>query len=107
MSFLIAGARCWALSPLKRTTDRRERSVGSQTGSFAHPRSRVSVFKSGPARTSHQFSRPERFVFAVITIELPAAQTAAGVDNFPAGAAEDTRDFRGRRFEHQTAPQSA
>src|SRR2546421_2924167 len=107
MSFRIAGARSWTLSLSKRTKGRPETSAGSQMESFAHPRGRVSVFKSGSARAGHQSSGPERFVFAVITIELPAPQTAAGIDNFPAGAAEDALDFSGRRFDHKTAMQSA
>ncbi len=75
--------------------------------SFAHPCGRVSVFKSGPARAGHQPSGAERFVLAVITIELPPPQTTAGIDNFPAGAAENALNFRGRSFEDQAAAQTA
>src|ERR1700731_4726594 len=70
--------------------------------SFAHPRDRVSVFKCGSARAGHQSSGAARFVFAVIAIELPAPQTAAGIDNFPASAAENALNFSGRSLEHQT-----
>src|SRR5256885_16828056 len=75
--------------------------------SFAHPRGRVSVFKCGPAGTCHQSSGTQRFVFAVITIELPPPQTAAGIDNLPAGAAENLANFRGGGLEYEAAMQSA
>src|SRR5258708_20933609 len=74
--------------------------------SFAHPCGRVSVFKSGPARAGHQPSGAERFVLAVITIELPAPQTTAGIDNFPAGAAENALNFRGGGFWAPAAAQN-
>src|SRR5438876_12359197 len=74
--------------------------------SFAHPCGRVSVLKSGPARAGHQPSGAERFVLTVITIELPAPQTTAGIDNFPAGAAENALNFTGRSFEHETTMQA-
>src|SRR5260370_22398933 len=102
MSFPITGARSWAFSTSKRTKDRRETSAGSRMESFAHPRDRVSVFKSGPPRAGHQSSGAERFVFAIITIELPAPQPAAGIANFPTGAAENALNFSARRLEHQT-----
>src|SRR5437899_11582554 len=73
--------------------------------SFAYSHDRVSILKSGRARARHEVSGTERFVFAVVAIELPAAQTAAGVHNFPARAAEDALDFGCRRFEHKTTMQ--
>src|SRR5256886_15451874 len=73
--------------------------------SLAHPCGRVSVFKRGPPRAGHKFSGAERFVLAVITIELPASQTTAGIHNFPARAAEDALNFTGRSLEHETTMQ--
>src|SRR5260370_3467095 len=101
MSFRITGARWQVLSIAKRTKDRREKSTGSRMESLAHPCGRVSVFKSGPARAGHQPSGTERFILAVITIELPAPQTTAGIDNFPAGAAENALNFSGKSLQHQ------
>src|SRR6266446_9164460 len=101
MFFRITGARWQGLSIAKRTKGHRETSVGSGMESFAHPCGRVSVFKSGPARAGHQPSGAERFILAVITIELPAPQTTTGIDNFPAGAAENALNFSGRSLQHQ------
>src|SRR6267143_5397397 len=99
------GARPWKLSSPERTAGRRETSAESGTDSFAHSRDRVSVLKSGPPRTGHEFSWPERFVFAVITINLPASEAAAGIDNFPARASENALHFRRGSFENQPAPE--
>src|SRR5947207_14139009 len=101
MFFRITGARWHGLSIAKRTKGRRETSAGSRMESLAHPCARVSVFKSGPARAGHQPSGAERFILAVITIELPAPQTTASIDNFPAGAAENALNFSGRSLQHQ------
>src|SRR5207237_9351572 len=106
MFFRITGARWQGLSTAKRTKDRRETSAGSRMESLAHPCRRVSVFKRGPPRAGHKFSGPERFVLAVITIELPASQTTAGIDNFPVRAAKDALNFSGRSFEHETTMQA-
>src|SRR5437588_12896506 len=103
MFFRITGARWHGLSIAKKTKDRRETSDGSRIESLARPCGRVSVFKSGPARAGHQPSGAERFILAVITIELPAPQATAGIDNFPAGAAENALNFSGRSFEDQAA----
>src|SRR6266853_1674020 len=101
MFFRITGARWHGLSIAKKTKDRRETSSVSRIESLARPCGRVSVFKSGPARAGHQPSGAERFILAIITIELPAPQTAAGIDNFPAGAAENALNFSGRSLQHQ------
>src|SRR5207245_669209 len=101
----ITGVLPWKLLSPGKTAGRRERSAESGTDSFAHSRDRVSILKSGRARARHEFSGPERFVLAIITVELPAAQTAAGVHNFPARAAEDALDFGCRSFEHKTTMQ--
>src|SRR6266446_10658900 len=101
MFFRITGARWQGLSIARKTKDRRETSARSRMESLAHPCARVSVFKSGPARAGHQPSGAERFILAVITIELPAPQTTTGIDNFPAGAAENAVNFSGRSFQHQ------
>src|SRR5438132_5139862 len=106
MFFRITGARWQRLSIAKRTKGRRETSAGSRMESLAHPCGRVSVFKRGPQRAGHKFFGAERFVLAVLTIELPASQTTAGIDNFPVRAAEDALNFSGRSFEHETTMQA-
>src|SRR6267143_3712025 len=107
MFFRTIGARPWKLSNPERTEGRRETSAESGTDSFAHSCGRVSVLKSGPAWTRHEFSGTERFIFAVVTIELPAAQAAAGVDNFPARASENSLHIGRCGFQDQTTLQRA
>src|SRR5207237_9964897 len=103
MFFRITGARWHGLSIAKRTKDRRETSAGSRIESLAHPCGRVSVFKSGPARAGHQPSGAERFILAVITIELPAPQTTAGNDYSPNAAAENAPNHTRRSFKDPAA----
>src|ERR1043166_6135920 len=66
---------------------------------------RIGVFKSRGARATHQFSGPERFVLAEITIDLPLTKTAPSIHDFPAGAAEDALHLR-RSEEHTSELQS-
>src|SRR5207253_8734972 len=106
MFFRITGARWQGLSIAKRTKDRRETSAGSRMEASAHPCGRVSVFKSGPPRAGGKFSGPELFVLAVITIELPASQTTAGIDNVPVRAAKHAVSFSSRSFVHDTRMQA-
>src|SRR5437870_11808756 len=106
MFFRITGARWQGLTIAKRTKDRRETSAGSRMESSAHPCGRVSVFKSGPPRAGRKFSGPERFVLAVITIELPASQTTAVIDNFPVRAAKDALNLIARSCEDETTMQA-
>jgi hypothetical protein len=61
------------------------------------------MFKCRRAGTAHEFSGTERLVFAVVTINLPLPQTAAGIDNPPARTPENPLHFRRRSFENQTA----
>src|ERR1700693_5585317 len=99
----LTGARQWPASTLERTASRPETSAGRGTGSFAHPRDRVSVFERRAPRAGHESSWTQRLVLAVITIDLPAAQSAPGIDNFPSRAAEGALNFGGRGFQNGSA----
>src|SRR5438552_10061871 len=57
--------------------------------SLRDPRVCVRVLEGGRARTAHEFPRAERFIFAKIAVDLPSAQTAAGIHDFPPVAAEN------------------
>ena len=49
----------------------------------------VSVLKGGRTRATLELARSERFIFAEITIDLPQAQAATGIRDFPSVAAEN------------------
>src|SRR5262249_11447675 len=67
----------------------------------------VSVLKGSRTRTTLELARPERFIFAEITIDLPPSQTAAGIHDLPAVAPEDFLKFRGRCLYHRSTTQGA
>ena len=80
----------------RRAPDRRKKSrspckssrtVNSFT-SIRDSRFGVTVLKRSCARSPHELAGPERLIFSVIAVDLPPAQTAAGIHDLPSIAAE-------------------
>src|SRR5436190_21683972 len=82
VSILNFGPRKKSKSPRKVS-----RTVNGFT-SVDDSRTGIGVLERGCARTALELSGPEWFIFAKITVDLPATQTAAGIHNFPAIAPE-------------------
>src|SRR6266700_5870091 len=68
---------------------------------------RIGVLKSSPAWPGHEAAGTKRFIFTIITIDLPSSQTAAGIDNFPTRATKNFAHSRRGRFDGCTTTQSA
>src|SRR5215470_4792751 len=66
----------------------------------------VSVLKSGRTGPTLELAGTERFIFAEVTIDLPLAQTAAGIHDLPAVASEDFLKLRRRCLHHRPATQA-
>src|SRR4029077_2051121 len=66
----------------------------------------VCVLKGSRTGTTLELARPERFIFAEITIDLPPPQTAPGIHDLPAVAPEDFLKFRGRCLYNRSATQA-
>src|SRR5438034_10426250 len=90
---------CRLLDPRKKGRSPRKvsRTVKELT-SFLDSRVGIGVFKCSPTWPGHQATGTKRFIFAIVTIDLPPAQTAARIDNFPTRAAKDFAHSRRERF---------
>lgn len=74
---------------------------------MTHLRVRIRILKSCPARAAHEATGTKRFVFTIIKIDLPTAQPASRIDNFPSGTAKNLSHSLGRRFNDRSETQSA
>src|SRR6266487_7198814 len=57
--------------------------------SFLDSRVGIGVFKCSSTWPGHEAAGTERFIFAIVTIDLPPAQAAARIYNFPSRAAKN------------------
>src|ERR1700681_2925049 len=67
----------------------------------------IRIFKRGPARPRHEPARTQRLILPIIKIDLPSAESATGIDNFPSCAAKNLPQRRIRRLDDHTAAQAA
>ena len=75
--------------------------------SLTNLRVRIRVLKSRPAWPGHKAAGAERFVFAIIKIDLPSAQPAARIDNFPSGTGKHLPHAWSWRLNNRTVAQAA
>src|SRR5437660_6255376 len=68
---------------------------------------RIRILKRGPARPGHEPARTQRLILAIIKIDLPSAESAARIDNFPSCAAKNFAHGRRWRFNDYAVTQAA
>src|SRR4029077_3799059 len=66
----------------------------------------VSVLKRSCAWSPHEPAGPERLIFSVVAVDLPSAQTASGIHDFPAIAAEYLLHVRRLSLDNGAVPQT-
>src|SRR5882724_7486126 len=85
--------------------------AGSQLESYAtsigDSRVGVRVLEGGRARPPHELARSERLIFSVIAVDLPAAQTAAGIHNPPPITAKHLLHIRRLSLDNRPMAQTA
>src|SRR5204862_5610550 len=74
--------------------------------SFLDSRAGIGVFKCSSTWSSHEAAGTKRFIFAIVTIDLPPAQAAARIHDFPSRAAKNVLHGRRRRFDNYAATQA-
>src|SRR5207247_3073814 len=75
--------------------------------SFLDSRVGIGVFKCSSTWPGHEAAGTERFILAIVTIDLPPAQAAARVHDFPSRAAKNFLHGRSRCFDNYAATQAA
>src|SRR2546425_13320775 len=83
------------------------RNLKSYATSIRNSRIGVRVLEGSRARPPHEFARSERLIFSVIAVDLPPAQTAAGIHDLPSTAAEYLLHVRRLSFDNGAVPQTA
>src|SRR5438477_12997431 len=66
----------------------------------------VRVLESSRARPPHKLARSERLIFSVIAVDLPAAQTAAGIHNLPSITAKHLLHIRRLSLDNRAMAQN-
>ena len=66
----------------------------------------VCVLEGSRARSPHELARPERLIFSVIAVDLPTAQTAAGIHNLPSITAKHFLHIRRLGLDNRTMAQN-
>src|SRR5438132_10988181 len=68
---------------------------------------RIRILKRGPAWPGHEPARTQRLILPIIKIDLPSAESAARIDNFPSCAAKNLPHRRIRRLDDHAVAQAA